>query len=240
MLNNFRCISQSSVFMTNQDLFGILYGSMLSGEFIMAKMWIWGQDAKAHFIKKALLGFHKVMDRHKIPYWLDFGTLLGAIREGKIIEWDGDGDIGVWIEDLDKMKELQKEFMAEDLQIYYQDSHAYLNLKVAKNRWEAIVDIYTYKKVSHNGQDWVVRIENGKMFDIRGPYEHFEWRVLVPFLDTMFPVPCMFIESLEFLYGPEWKTPIRREKEAYKVPEGDPEKLNKVGRSGRKRWKDVE
>jgi len=39
---------------------------------------------------------HKVLVDHQIPYFIDGGTLLGACREGTMIEHDDDADIGVW------------------------------------------------------------------------------------------------------------------------------------------------
>lgn len=37
----------------------------------------------------------EIFDKHGIVCWLDWGTLLGAIREGKRIEWDHDVDLSV-------------------------------------------------------------------------------------------------------------------------------------------------
>lgn len=44
----------------------------------------------------ALRQVKEVLDEHGIEFWLDFGTLLGAIRDGKFIPWDGDIDLGTW------------------------------------------------------------------------------------------------------------------------------------------------
>lgn len=43
---------------------------------------------------KGLTAFKKVLDAEKIEYWLDFGTLLGAIRDKDFIKHDFDIDFG--------------------------------------------------------------------------------------------------------------------------------------------------
>ena len=36
-----------------------------------------------------------ILNKNKVDYWVCHGTLLGIIRDGKLIEWDNDIDIGV-------------------------------------------------------------------------------------------------------------------------------------------------
>jgi lipopolysaccharide cholinephosphotransferase len=44
-----------------------------------------------------------LFDEFGIQFWLDGGTLLGAVREGKIIEWDHDVDLCMWNRDRKKL-----------------------------------------------------------------------------------------------------------------------------------------
>ena len=55
---------------------------------------------------KIFLGdIQKVFDELNIDFWLEFGTLLGAIREKNFIGHDIDIDIGVYLQDYDSKNE---------------------------------------------------------------------------------------------------------------------------------------
>ncbi len=47
-----------------------------------------------------------LLHQYNISYWLDSGTLLGLMREGRLLEDDEDIDIGVWSSEEPKIKKL--------------------------------------------------------------------------------------------------------------------------------------
>lgn len=63
----------------------------------------------------------RICRKHQIKYWLEFGTLLGAIRHKGLIPWDDDCDIGMMRSDFIRfknviLKELSPDFFFQTKQ----------------------------------------------------------------------------------------------------------------------------
>ena len=100
-----------------------------------------------------LVEVDKICRKHNITYWLDFGTLLGAIRHKGFIPWDDDLDISVMRKDYKRLrKALQKElpqnliFQDETTEKYY----AYKFWKV-RDKNSKIIDLSWNDKVKELG-----------------------------------------------------------------------------------------
>lgn len=53
--------------------------------------------------------FEKFCDKHQLRFWLDYGTLLGAVRHHGVIPWDDDTDVSMMREDFERLYTLREE-----------------------------------------------------------------------------------------------------------------------------------
>lgn len=62
--------------------------------------------------------FKKFTDSIGVKFWLDWGTILGAVRNGKFIPWEGDIDLGMMKEDLEKIKRNKSKLESIDFKLF--------------------------------------------------------------------------------------------------------------------------
>lgn len=58
-----------------------------------------------------------IFDENGVKFWLILGTLLGAVRDGKIIEWDNDMDLGLWYNDVNRVISVLSEFRSRGFEV---------------------------------------------------------------------------------------------------------------------------
>jgi lipopolysaccharide cholinephosphotransferase len=67
-----------------------------------------------------LVEFDAVCKKHALRYWLDSGTLLGAVRHKGFIPWDDDIDIAMPVEDYEIFAQIAKDELSDN--IFFQNN----------------------------------------------------------------------------------------------------------------------
>jgi len=67
-----------------------------------------------------------ILDRGSIKYWLDQGTLLGVVRDGKFISWDTDIDIGIFYSEARKIIKLVSKLEKKGFKVIIRDHYIHL------------------------------------------------------------------------------------------------------------------
>ncbi len=59
--------------------------------------------------------FDAICQKHHIPYWLDSGTLIGAVRHGGFVPWDDDVDVCVLKKDQKRIRQIMQQELGASL-----------------------------------------------------------------------------------------------------------------------------
>lgn len=132
-------------------------------------------------LKRQLQEVAEICEKHGVKYFLDWGTLLGFVRDNDIIPWDSDIDLGIlgetltidFVKELDKKKLLDTSFeskmfyslaelygsfengafvLPRGLKVHYTEKHLYCNIRT-------VSDLLIYNRL---GDKRFVNIEFGK------------------------------------------------------------------------------
>lgn len=89
-----------------------------------------------HFLKQT----KEILEKHNIVFWLECGTLLGAVRDGRFISWEYDLDFGVWSKNIthEKKLEIAREFSTRGFSTYVAESH----MNISKDPFHTDINFY--------------------------------------------------------------------------------------------------
>ena len=201
-----------------------------------------------------------ILQENKIKYWVCHGTLLGIIRDKKLIPWDHDIDIGVFENKIYRkllpiilkkngFKEIKKTFLDDDgmmkfvkkggreVDINFYESKkkndeeevAYIKWYIPRNKLMKTVDAISAANIYTGKYSYIINrlsflqyfFKKIKIYLIKKNYFHKSIGYTQPlklllnfkkinFKDLQVSVPYLSEEYLEYVYGPNWKKPIKK------------------------------
>lgn len=111
-----------------------------------------------------LLEFDKVCKKHNLTYFLDGGSMIGAVRHHGFIPWDDDIDVCMPRRDYEKFVTLVEEFKNPYfLQTPYTDpEYFYSPARIRNTNTTAIVETFAYQKFNHGIWMSIFPLDNWK------------------------------------------------------------------------------
>ena len=145
--------------------------------------------------EQALLNLKEMLDNSNIPFFLVSGTLLGCIRENKILPHDKDLDIGVFSEKINKERLIKTILYSGFFEILPTRISEQVKLKHHNGTY---IDIFI-----HNKKDEYIWHYAAKIKWFNTPFNLKK----IKFLNTEFLVPENTDQYLIENYGQDWTVP---------------------------------
>ena len=100
----------------------MIYDENFIKEEIRCDFTVTAQRKKVWFVELEILKkFDEVCKKHQLPYFAEYGTLLGAVRHHGFIPWDDDIDIVMFRDDYARFQKIAPQEFKEPY--FYQDSY---------------------------------------------------------------------------------------------------------------------
>jgi len=147
--------------------------------------------------KEILEKVGKILDESNITYFLVYGTCLGAIRDKGFIKDDTDIDIGIYAEDVSKLRNI-------DFGVPLRWFESERKLRVARYLFKTFLDISPFYKISG---DWYFLKEyrDGKFLGKKFPAKYFDKLDEIEMYGKKYKVPTDTEDYLTYLYTEKWR-----------------------------------
>ena len=108
---------------------------------------IWGTELEIFSV------FDSICKKYELPYFVDYGTLLGAVRHQGFIPWDDDLDITMFRPDYERLKTIIRDELPQPyfFQDAYSDSILFTFSKIRDGRTSAIERKYCQNASPNQG-----------------------------------------------------------------------------------------
>jgi phosphorylcholine metabolism protein LicD len=157
----------------------------------------------------------KVFDKNCEKYWLDYGTLLGYVRDGKLLPGDDDLDFGVIVKDgIDIEADMKKEDIFLFKRIIVEGKITFEQYRYKGFRF----DVFHYQKVDDNitTNMWLpnhynmpqhIAYKNGECSLSETTFKDFRQTIDIQFYNCTYKIPSDSDSYLAQHYGVDYMIP---------------------------------
>ena len=147
----------------------------------------------------------KIFNKNDLNYWLDWGSLLGLIRGGKLIPYDHDVDFGIFFKDFDKLKNLKKDFTDLGYDLCIQNCGVEFPRIFFSKTNRLFCDVWLWGSIGNNFK--ILKWNESQSKINVTPKNFFEKLSSIDYEGIPIKVPSDTERYLEFRYGAKWKIP---------------------------------
>ncbi|MEE1131341.1 MAG: LicD family protein [Caryophanon sp.] len=161
------------------------------------------------FAKQQLKNICTLLDKENISYFLDYGTLLGIVREQELIKWDDDIDLSFYKDDLSKLELLLIRFVESNNSSSL--NCEYMTVKDDKGDISSLVLAFKDEIegiLKFNIDFWMLTLSENLAIQTMNKCDkkHFLTFEYVEYDGEKLKAPAQYEEYLTHTYG-DWRTP---------------------------------
>ena len=159
-----------------------------------------------------------ILEKANIEYFMFYGSLLGIVREGNILEMDDDIDICVNLKHREQLYVIiEKHFDKIDTKEHPNHSPYFLQATRMRGEERTYIDFYLY-------DDAINETNLIDRWNFWGRWDEPEFHVMIP-KSLIYPIKnktCKFgscripnreVDTVKFLYGERWMHPAKKNEE---------------------------
>lgn len=176
-------------------------------QFLKEEAYPFSDPVTLEFAENCLKEIVDMFNKNDITYYLDYGTLLGIVRDGKLIEWDDDLDFKISNSDVIRVQEIMEQYsesfytkhgLTIEKNIYEKSDRKINNMcfTIIKDAQSVDIDFFVmyYKEDTVHQGDYIF------------PRHFFESKEMIQWNGISVSVPNDVAGYLTHVYG-DWKVP---------------------------------
>lgn len=173
-----------------------------------------------YFLSNSKIVMNKIDEVFKeinIPYWLEYGTLLGAVRDKNFIKHDIDIDLGLFLDDYsnDIVRVFKKHGFKRIRKISVDNDRYGVEETYLYNKVEVDLFFYTIKGQymyahafqNEKGKSWSQTLRDNGGYIVREICLPYTGISKIQFLEKNFPIPRDYHAHLSMHYGEDYMIP---------------------------------